>query len=206
MRNRSGIVILTVLVSLLCIYYLSFTVVSNRVQKTAEEYATDAEGNIDFAKKQDYLDSVWTEPIYNLLGVEYTYEEVKETELNLGLDLRGGMHVVLEVSPTEIIRALSGDSKDADFLQALDRARERRVNSQERFTARFADAFQEVAPEKQLSQVVSNAANRGRISGSSTNDEVMEIIDGEVENAIDRSFNILRTRVDRFGTSQPNIQ
>ena len=206
MRNRSGIVILTVLVSLLCIYYLSFTVVSNRVQKTAEEYATDAEGNIDFAKKQDYLDSVWTEPVYNLLGVEYTYEEVKETELNLGLDLRGGMHVVLEVSPTEIIRALSGDSKDADFLQALDRARERRVNSQERFTALFADAFQEVAPDKQLSQIFSNAANRGRISRSSTNDEVMEIIDEEVENAIDRSFNILRTRIDRFGTSQPNIQ
>ncbi|MEM8966153.1 MAG: protein translocase subunit SecDF [Bacteroidota bacterium] len=206
MRNRSGIVILTVLVSLLCIYYLSFTVVSNRVQKTAEEYATDAEGNIDFAKKQDYLDSVWTEPIYNLLGVEYTYEEVKETELNLGLDLRGGMHVVLEVSPTEIIRALSGDSKDADFLQALDLARERRVNSQERFTALFADAFQEVAPDKQLSQIFSNAANRGRISRSSTNDEVMEIIDEEVENAIDRSFNILRTRIDRFGTSQPNIQ
>ncbi|MEM6843849.1 MAG: protein translocase subunit SecDF [Bacteroidota bacterium] len=206
MRNRSGIVILTVLVSLLCIYYLSFTVVSNQVQKTAEEYATDEEGNIDFAKKQNYLDSVWTEPVYNLLGIEYTYEEVKETELNLGLDLRGGMHVVLEVSPTEIIRALSGDSKDADFLQALNLAQERRVNSQERFTTLFADAFQEIAPDKQLSQIFSNAANRGRISRSSTNDEVMEIIDEEVENAIDRSFNILRTRIDRFGTSQPNIQ
>ncbi|WKN45224.1 protein translocase subunit SecDF [Tunicatimonas pelagia] len=206
MRNRSGIVILTVLVSLLCIYYLSFTVVSNQVQKKAETYATDAEGNIDFAKKQDYLDSVWTEPVYNLLGIEYTYEEVKETELNLGLDLRGGMHVVLEVSPTEIIRALSGDNKDADFLQALDLAQERRVNSQERFTTLFADAFQEVAPNKPLSQIFANAANRGRISRGSTNDEVMEIIDEEVENAIDRSFNILRTRIDRFGTSQPNIQ
>ncbi len=206
MRNRSGIVILTVLVSFLCIYYLSFTVVSNQVQKKAETYATDAEGNIDFAKKQDYLDSVWTEPVYNLLGIEYTYEEVKETELNLGLDLRGGMHVVLEVSPTEIIRALSGDSKDADFLRAIELAQERRVNSQERFVALFADAFQEVAPNKELSQIFANAANRGRISRSSTNDEVIEIIDEEVENAIDRSFNILRTRIDRFGTSQPNIQ
>jgi SecD/SecF fusion protein len=206
MRNQSGIVILTVLVSLLCIYYLSFTLVSNQVQKEAEEYATDAEGNIDFSKKQDYLDSVWTEPVYNLLGIEYTYEEVKETELNLGLDLRGGMHVVLEVSPTEIIRALSGNSKDADFQQALDLARERRATSQQRFTELFADAFQEVAPNKQLSQIFANAANRGRISRSSTNDEVMAIIDEEVENAIDRSFNILRTRIDRFGTSQPNIQ
>ncbi|MEQ9439692.1 MAG: protein translocase subunit SecDF [Cyclobacteriaceae bacterium] len=206
MRNRSGIIILTVLVSLLCIYYLSFTVVSNRVQKKAEVYATDADGNIDFSKKQEYLDSVWTEPVYNLVGMEYTYEEVKETELNLGLDLRGGMHVVLEISPTEIIRALSGNSKDPDFLRAIELANERRVNSQERFTDLFAEAFQEVAPNKQLSQIFANAANRGRISRSSSNDEVMSLIDEEVENAIDRSFNILRTRIDRFGTSQPNIQ
>nr|WKN38319.1 protein translocase subunit SecDF [Tunicatimonas sp. TK19036] len=206
MRNRSGIIILTVLVSFLCIYYLSFTLVSNQVQKTAETYATDADGNIDFAKKQEYLDSVWTEPVYNLLGIEYTYEEVKETELNLGLDLRGGMHVVLEVSPTEIIRALSGDSKDPDFLRALELANERRVNSQERFTTLFAEAFQEIAPNKQLSQIFANAANRGRISRSSSNDEVMSMVNEEVENAIDRSFNILRTRIDRFGTSQPNIQ
>lgn len=206
MRNKSGIIILTVLVSLLCIYYLSFTLVSNQVQKEAEEYATDADGNIDFSKKQEYLDSVWTEPVYNLLGIEYTYEEVKETELNLGLDLRGGMHVVLEVSPTEIIRALSGDSKDPDFLRALELANERRVNSQERFTTLFSEAFEETAPNKQLSQIFANAANRGRISRSSSNEEVMSMVNEEVENAIDRSFNILRTRIDRFGTSQPNIQ
>ena len=206
MRNKSGIIILTVIISLLCLYYLSFTLVSNSVQKDAQTYATDAEGNIDFSKKQQYLDSVWNEPVYNFLGIEYTYQEVKETELNLGLDLRGGMNVVLEVSPVEIIRSLSGDSKDPDFQKALELARERRANSQARFTTLFAEAFNEVAPNKQLSGIFANAANRGRISLSSTNDEIIEVIDEEVEGAIDRSFNILRTRIDRFGTSQPNIQ
>lgn len=206
MRNRPGVIILTVIISLLCIYYLSFTFVANKVQNEAEEYATNAEGTIDFAKKQAYLDSVWTEPVYNLLGAEYTYQEVKETELNLGLDLRGGMHVVLEVSPIEIIKSLSGDSKDPDFQKALQLAQQRRVNSQERFTTLFYNAFQEVAPNKKLSSIFANAANRGRISYSSSNEEIMNVINEEVENAIDRSFNILRTRVDRFGTSQPNIQ
>ncbi len=206
MRNKSGIIILTVIISLLCLYYLSFTLVSNSVQQDAQAYATDAEGNIDFSKKQQYLDSVWNEPVYNFLGIEYTYQEVKETELNLGLDLRGGMNVVLEVSPVEIIRSLSGDSKDPDFQRALELAQQRRANSQARFTALFAEAFNEVAPNKRLSEIFANAANRGRISLSSTNDEIIEVIDEEVEGAIDRSFNILRTRIDRFGTSQPNIQ
>ncbi len=206
MRNKSGIIILTVVISLLCLYYLSFTLVSNSVQKDAQTYATDAEGNTNYGKRQQYLDSVWNEPVYNFLGIEYTYQEVKETELNLGLDLRGGMNVVLEVSPVEIIRSLSGDSKDPDFQKALELARQRRANSQARFTALFAEAFNEVAPNKSLSEIFANAANRGRISLSSTNDEIIEVIDEEVEGAIDRSFNILRTRIDRFGTSQPNIQ
>ena len=206
MRNKSGIIILTVIISLLCLYYLSFTLVSNNVQQKATTYATDTEGNIDFAKKQRYLDSVWTEPVYNFLGIEYTYQEVKETELNLGLDLRGGMNVVLEVSPIEIIRSLSGDSKDQNFQKALELASQRRATSQERFTTLFAEAFREVAPSQQLSEIFANAANRGRINLSSSNEEVIDVIDEEVEGAIDRSFNILRTRIDRFGTSQPNIQ
>ena len=120
MRNKSGIVVLTVIISLLCIYYLSFTLVSNNVQEQATEFAMTSEGTVDFTKKQDFLDSVWQEPVYNVIGTEFTYQEVKQTELNLGLDLRGGMHVVLEVSPVEIIRNLSGNSKDQDFQQALD--------------------------------------------------------------------------------------
>ncbi len=206
MRNKTGIVVLTVIISLLCIYYLSFTWVSNNVEENATEFATTTEGNIDFDKKQEYLDSVFKQPVYNFLGAKFTYEEVKETELNLGLDLRGGMHVVLEVSPVEIIKNLSGDSKDEDFLKALQLAGQRRANSQEGFTSLFYDAFKELAPQKKLSNIFVNSATRSRISFSSSDEEVLDVIDEEVNNAIDRSFNILRTRIDRFGTSQPNIQ
>lgn len=206
MRNKTGIIVLTVIISLLCIYYLSFTLVSNNVQENATEYATTADGNIDFAKRQAYLDSVFKQPVYNLFGARFTYEEVKETELNLGLDLRGGMHVVLEVSPIEIIQNLSGNSKDEDFLQALEMARKGRANSQTSFTTLFYNAFKEIAPDKELNSIFVNAATRDRISFSSSDQEVLDVLDDEVDNAIDRSFNILRTRIDRFGTSQPNIQ
>ena len=129
MRNKSFVIALTVIVSLLCIYYLSFTVVSRGVQNDAKLYATDANGNISFAKRQAYEDSVWREPVYSLLGMEFTYQDVKDTELNLGLDLQGGMHVTLEVSPVDIIKGLSGNSKDANFLAAIDDARKERRTS-----------------------------------------------------------------------------
>ncbi|EJF11857.1 protein translocase subunit SecDF [Pontibacter sp. BAB1700] len=176
------------------------------MQKDAEAYATDAQGNVDHARQQSYLDSVWREPVYNFLGAEYTYQEVKENELGLGLDLRGGMHVVLEVSPIEIIKSMSGNSKDPNFLKALARAQEMQRNSQEKFTSLFAEAFREIEPDGRLSRIFSNTANRGKISYESSNADVINAIDTEVEDAIERSFNILRTRVDKFGVSQPNIQ
>jgi SecD/SecF fusion protein len=206
MKNKGGIILLTVVVSLLCIYYLSFTFVSKGVQRKADQYATDASGTINFTKRQQYLDSVWNEPVYNFLGIEFTYKEIKETELNLGLDLQGGMHVTLEVSPIEIVKGLSGDSKDPAFITSLSEARQVTLTSQASFVPEFYTAYQRNAPGQKLSYIFANAANRGRISLQSTDEEVLEIINFEVENAIDRSFQILRTRIDRFGTSQPNIQ
>ncbi|WP_162051714.1 protein translocase subunit SecDF [Pontibacter pamirensis] len=202
MRNKTFIIVLTVIVSALCLYYLSFSFVARSVQNNAEAYATDAQGNLNPAKLQNYLDSVSREPVY--MGM--TYQEVKENELGLGLDLKGGMHVVLEVSPVEIIRSMSGNSKDPNFLKALNRAQELQKNSQARFTTLFAEAYREVEPDGRLSRIFSNTANRGRISYESTNEEVVEVIEKEVDDAIDRSFNILRTRIDRFGVTQPNIQ
>ncbi|PRY16296.1 SecD/SecF fusion protein [Pontibacter ummariensis] len=193
---------MTIIVSALCLYYLSFSFIARSVQNRAELYATDAQGNVDLIRKQAYLDSVWKEPVF--LGL--TYQEVKENELGLGLDLKGGMHVVLEVSPVEIIKALSGNSKDPNFLRALERAQEMQANSQERFTTLFLEAYNEVEPDGRLSRIFSNTANRGRISYESTNEEVIEVINQEVDDAVDRSFNILRTRIDRFGVTQPNIQ
>ncbi|GAA4433165.1 protein translocase subunit SecDF [Pontibacter saemangeumensis] len=202
MRNKTLIIVLTVIVSALCLYYLSFSFVARSVQNKAELYATDAQGNVNQQKLQSYLDSIWKEPVY--MGM--TYQEVKENELGLGLDLKGGMHVVLEVSPVEIIRSMSGNSKDPNFLKALDRAQELQKNSQESFTTLFAEAYREIEPNGRLSRIFSNTANRGKISYESSNEEVVEVIEAEVEDAIDRSFNILRTRIDKFGVNQPNIQ
>ncbi|EON78872.1 Protein-export membrane protein SecD [Lunatimonas lonarensis] len=196
----------TVIITALCLYYLSFTLVSNGVQKRATEYATDASGNVDFAKRQSYLDSVWREPVYNFLGFRFTYQEVKQTELGLGLDLQGGMHVTLEVSPVEIVRGLAGNSKDAEFNRAIELASERAKTTNDKYVNLFSQAWREVSGGKNLNTIFATAANRGRISLETSDADILGIIDTEVENAIDRSFNILRTRIDRFGTSQPNIQ
>lgn len=206
MQNKGVIVFLTVIITALCLYYLSFTFVSNSVQQKAEAYATDASGNVDFAKRRAYLDSIWREPVYNFLGADYTYQEVKETELGLGLDLQGGMHVTLAVSPVEIVKGIAGNPKDVAFNQSVDEAKELAKTSDEKFVDLFYSAWQKNSSGKKLSSIFATAANRGRISLESSDAEILDIIDTEIENAIERSFNILRTRIDRFGTSQPNIQ
>ncbi|MFC3416355.1 protein translocase subunit SecDF [Algoriphagus hitonicola] len=206
MQNKGIIVFLTVIVTALCLYYLSFTFVSNGIQQRANEYATDASGNVDFVKRRVYLDSIWREPVYNFLGADFTYQEIKETELGLGLDLQGGMHVTLEVSPVEIVKGIAGNPKDPAFNKSVDDAREIAKTSDEKFVDIFYAEWQKNNPDKELSSIFATAANRGRISLETPDSEILEIIDTEVENAIDRSFNILRTRIDRFGTSQPNIQ
>ncbi len=206
MQNKGVIVFLTVLITGLCLYYLSFTFVSNSVQKKADTYATDASGKVDFVKRRSYLDSVWRQPVYNFLGADFTYQEIKETELGLGLDLQGGMHVTLAVSPVEIVKGLAGNPKDEVFNKSVEEAKELAKTSNDKYVNLFYASWQKNNPGKNLSAVFATAANRGRISLESTDSEILDIIDTEVENAIERSFNILRTRIDRFGTSQPNIQ
>ena len=206
MQNKGAIVFLTVIVTALCLYYLSFTFISNGVQEKATAFATDASGNIDFAKKRAYLDSVWRQPVYNFLGASYTYQEIKETELGLGLDLQGGMHVTLEVSPVEIVKGIAGNPKNEVFNASVAEAKEASKTSNAKFVDLFYAAWQKNNPDKNLSSVFATAANRGRISLESSDSEILDLIDTEIENAIGRSFNILRTRIDRFGTSQPNIQ
>ncbi|RPH01749.1 MAG: protein translocase subunit SecDF [Amoebophilaceae bacterium TMED152] len=205
MKNKGLVYFLTFIISFLSIYYLQFTFVSQRIQNEATELSRDYDGNIDFNKKQKYLDSIWNKPVYNLI-TDFTYKEVKESELNLGLDLQGGMHVTLEVSPIDILKGLSSDSKDPDFLLAINNAREVVRGTQTNLISQFYTEFKAIAPEKDLSIIFATVSNRGRIGFDTSDDEILDIINGEVESAIDRSFNILRTRIDRFGTSQPNIQ
>ncbi len=207
MRNKGLVVSLTIIVSLLCSYYLSFTWAAERVRREATQYATDENGHIDFAKKQAYLDEAWKRPVYNLLGLQYTYEEVKENELGLGLDLQGGMHVTLEVSPVELIRSLAGNSTDPAFVTALAQAQQEQHHSpQVPFPTLFYQAYKLQHPEGKLSDLFATAANRQRISYDATDKAVLKFLDKEIGQAIDRSFEIIRTRIDRFGTSQPNIQ
>jgi SecD/SecF fusion protein len=154
MQNKGAIVFLTVIITALCLYYLSFTLISNGVQEKATAYATDASGNIDFAKKRAYLDSVWRQPVYNFLGASYTYQEVKETELGLGLDLQGGMHVTLEVSPVEIVKGIAGNPKNELFNASVDQAREAAKTSDAKFVDLFYASWQKNNPGKKERKMI----------------------------------------------------
>ncbi|RYG68994.1 protein translocase subunit SecDF, partial [archaeon] len=203
MRYKGLIITLTVIVSVLCAYFLFFTYVSRGVQQKAVNYAT-RNGQLDENKRQHYLDSVWRAPVFG----SYTYRDVKQSELGLGLDLKGGMHVTLEVSPVEIVRAMAGNSKDPAFNKAIELAQQRqKTNSGTAFTTLFYQAYQETAPNVPLNRIFANSVNKDRkIDLNSSDSKVLSAINKEEEDAIDRSFDILRKRVDKFGVNQPNIQ
>lgn len=205
MRNKAGIITLTVAITLLCIYYLSFTFQARSVQKVATEYAT-TNGVVDNNKKQKYLDSISNQVVYKLPGASFTYESVKKKELSLGLDLQGGMHVVVEVSPVEIIKALSGSSASAKLNNALKEAQKAQANSQEKFVFLFQRAFEKLYANDKLADIFATSANREKIRTNSSNDEVVTFIGAEVDEGIDRAFEILRRRIDKFGVANPNIQ
>jgi SecD/SecF fusion protein len=181
---------------------LSFTFVSQGLDKEANTFAMGKDGKIDLRKKQAYEDSLWNKPVY--LGE--TYQGVKEKEINLGLDLQGGMHVVMEVSPVEILKALSNNNQDPKFLQAIKEAKEAQKNSQKNFLDLFYKSFQKTAPGVKLSSIFANSGNKDKISFTSTDAEVLSMINKEVEGAIERSLEIVRTRIDQFGVVQPNVQ
>jgi len=206
MQNKGFVIVLTAIITCLCLYYLSFTFVSMRIQKEALTAATDKDGIVNLNKKTAYIDSVWNLPVYNFFGAEFTYKEIKDNELSLGLDLQGGMHVTLEVSPVDIIKGLSGNSQDSSFIRALNKARIRQKSTQENFSSLFFKAYEDANPGKSLASIFANSSTRGRIGINDSDDDVIKKVNKEVESAIDRSFIILRNRLDQFGTSQPNIQ
>jgi|GEM_PF-32107 len=184
--------------TIVCLYYLSFSVVTSVYSNKAREFAAG-----DKAREQHFLDSL----AYERVWLGYTLKESREREINLGLDLRGGMNVILEVSVPDIIRALSGHNQTESFNNALALAIERqRTNSNVQFLDLFVQAFTEIDPHGQLAAVFSTFDMRDRISLQTSNDEVIRILRGEIDGAVSNSFNVLRTRIDRFGVVQPNIQ
>ena len=202
MQNKGFIKFFVWAFILVSIYQLSFTFVTSRVDKKATEFAQG-----DPVKKFRYLDSVASEEVYNFLWLrKFTYRECKEREINLGLDLKGGMNVTLEVSVIDVIKALSNYSSDTTFVSAIDLAKKMQKQSQEDFVTLFGKAFVTIDPNGKLAAVFNTVELKDKISYSSTNEEVLKVIRAETESAIDNTYNILRTRIDRFGVAQPNIQ
>lgn len=197
MQNKGLVRILAVCLALVCAFYLSFTCVTTHYNKKAVEYA-----NGDKMREYQYLDSVASEKVW--LG--YTLKECREKEINLGLDLKGGMNVTMEVSVPDILKALSGYNESPNFVRAMSLAQERQKSSADDFVTLFINAFKEVDPGAQLSSIFSTYELKDKVTTTSTNEEVEKVIREEVNDAISNSFNVLRTRIDRFGVVQPNIQ
>ena len=205
MKNKSLLIALTVVISALCLYYLSFTFISRGIEKDAEAFATE-NGVVNQQKKAAYLDSLWLNPAFNLLGKDLTFKEIKENEVKLGLDLMGGMHVTMEVDASDILRVLSGNNQDKAFMEALEEARQKQKSSQKSFVDLFYETFREKNPGTSLASVFSNKSNSNRIDYGADDRKVLAYLNEEVQSTIDRSFEILRTRIDKFGVTQPNIQ
>ena len=223
MQNKGVIKLLAVILAVFSLYQLSFSVVTRNVEKKAAEYATSAESvkmaeilakgdqnaydyyldSIQGARETYYLDSMSTVKVYPL---GQTYRQAKEMEINLGLDLKGGMNVMMEVSVPDIINVLSGHSTDPTFVEAIRIANEQHLNSQRDYVDLFGDAFQQLDPNAKLAPIFLFEFKDKGITVNSTNAEVLDVIKEETNSAIDRSYQILRTRIDRFGVAQPNIQ
>jgi SecD/SecF fusion protein len=201
MQNKGAIRILAIALAIVCIYQLSFSIVTWKVQRDADQYAGG-----DPLAREAYLDSISGEVVYNILVRKYTYKECKERELNLGLDLKGGMNVTLEVSMVDMLRSLSNYSMDTTFNHAIALAREYQKNSQEDFITLFGRAFEDIDPNGRLAAIFATREMRGTIDYNSTNEEVLRVIRSETEGAMDNAFNVLRNRIDRYGVVQPNIQ
>ncbi|MFA5647051.1 MAG: protein translocase subunit SecDF [Bacteroidales bacterium] len=200
MQNRGAIKLIAVALTLVCLYQLSFTWFAKNAERAAEEYA---QGNPQ--KEASYLDSISSETVYNFMWLrKYTYREVKEREINLGLDLKGGMDVTLEVSVIDIIRSLSNNNTDSAFVAAIEMAR--KMPPSEDFITRFGKAFEIVAPDARLAAIFNTVDLRDRITFNSTNADVIKVLRVQAESAIANSYNIIRNRIDRFGVAQSNIQ
>ncbi|WP_031529834.1 protein translocase subunit SecDF [Dyadobacter crusticola] len=203
MTNKNGIIGLTIVIALISVYYLSFTFASRNFKGKATAYATDARGEVDITKKQRYIDSLWREEVY--LG--HTLQEVMERELNLGLDLQGGMHVVLEVAPADILKGMAGgNARSSAFQAALKKAGEDKAADNKTFINRFVAAYKEAAPNTSLASVFATSANRGKISSNSSDGDVVNMLNTEINGAIDRAFQITQARIDKFGVTNPSIQ
>ena len=197
MQNKGFVKVFAVLLTLVCMFYLSFSFVTRHYNSKAAEYAGG-----DPAKESAYLDSLSTQKVW--LG--YTLKQCREMEISLGLDLKGGMNVVLELNVADVIRSLSNNNQDENFNKALDLAYENQATSQKDFIDLFAEEYKKLDNGARLSAIFSTFELKDKITPQSSDAQVIAVLKEELKSAIDNSFNVLRTRIDRFGVVSPNIQ
>ena len=223
MQSKGWIRLVAILLAIASIWQLSFTAVTTiqerKADKFAENAATAAMNSASFAKvstedqayyldsiRKDqnrvYIDSVSSKKVY----LWNTYKDCKAKEINLGLDLKGGMNVMLQVQLQDLVKALSGDNPNPAFQKALALAKERSVNSREDYITLFGNAWKEVSGGQRLAQIFGTFEMKDKVKPESTDAEVLTVIRGEAESAVSNSFNVLRNRIDRFGVTQPSIQ
>ena len=223
MQSKGAIKFVAVLLAIACIWQLSFSLVTSIQEGKAEAYAQKAvetfKQSSEYANVPDvdkafyldslaknenrrYIDSISSEKVY----FGYTYKDVKAKEINLGLDLKGGMNVMLQVQLEDLVSALAGENKTPEFTKAISLARERSVNSPDDFITLFAQAWKEVSNGQRLAQVFGTYDLASRIGPQSSDEEVLKVIRENAESAVANSYNVLRNRIDRFGVTQPSIQ
>ncbi len=194
MQNKGFVKVFALLLTLVCIFYLSFSFVTNHHMAKAEKHPMGV---------QHYLDSMQGEKVW--LGA-YTLKECREMEIGLGLDLKGGMNVIMEVSVADVIKALADHKNDDNFNKAVAAARSAAITAEEDFITLFISEYKKLAPESGLAALFATQQLKDKVTTKSTDSEVEKVLREEVKAAIDNSFNVLRTRIDRFGVVQPNIQ
>ena len=201
MQSKGLIKFLVVVVSIACLYSLSFTFVTRKVERDAAEYAKG-----DMAKEKAYLDSIAGEEVYNLGLAKFTYREAKAHELALGLDLKGGMNVTMEISLDELISNLANNPTDENFNKALESAVQKSKSVNRGVVELFVDEYKATGAGTPLATFFATSDNAALIKGTSSDSEVRSFLNKEADNAIENSFKVLRTRIDKFGVASPNIQ
>ncbi len=200
MQGKGLVKFAAIILAIACLYSLSFTWIAKHVEDNAKKYAN---GNL--TKEKAYLDSVSTQHVWGV--VKYiTYQYAKEREIPLGLDLKGGMNVTMQISLTELVRNLANNSSDVGFNVALGKAEARLATSQKDFITLFGEEFEKTNPSKKMAPLFSTKENTANIKVDASNADVLNFLRKESKSAIERSFNILRTRIDKFGVTSPNIQ
>ena len=192
MQNKGIVIVTAVLLTLASIFYLSFSVATRYYDSQAAKLK-------DPIAQQEYKDSV------KYLGI-YSYQRCLETQIGLGLDLKGGMNVILEISVPDVVEMLADHKTDAAFVKSMKEARAEEETSQEDFISLFIKAFKKNAPGHRLAEVFATQQLQGKVNPQSTDAEVEKALRQETQSAIDNSFNVVRTRIDQFGVVQPNIQ